>query len=784
MGKKEGVTLTDVDALIDLLERRKRISVEDAARQLGTDVSTIENWSNILEEQDLVTTKYSLTTPYLEIKQTKDDKHDGLFSEKNDKVSKDNGHDTVPPQEKQIMEPSLDMVGKELTTPEQEDINGLISQVKALISDGNLSSAKKIYSQIKRSYDSLPVVFLQRKNKIENELIHINNELSISLQRQGLEKIKQGTVDINKLLKQGNGLIKKKDIDNAVQVYNEVKSVYDSLPSGFFSEKTKLAENILKFFQKLSTITTKINNKNMELKTKEILVLVNQIEAFIAQRNVEKAIDVYTKLKKVYSSLPPGYLTKKLDIQEKMINIYRQLMVDKKSILKSDVIEKINTIKQLLKYANDYMKKNDIENGVKSFNEAKAIFEKMPKAFSHEYHVAQQMLLKSYKQLIELKEYVSVRSIKSGSTEILSLIQKSKTAHKNKDYDVAYDLYEKAVSLYNHFPHGFDPKKIEIRTKVYQLYYDVVSGSDFIELGELNPYVKNRYLKLLDLMVTAHEIVDSQQFSMIDQIYNSIYSLYNELPVGLVSKKFLLKQEISRIFEIHRFYHAAINLRKYYNNNDMKGLRFTLNYINQNYESTEKKCYGFVKLVKYVKLEYEKYVTKAYSREQMLALKLKAKQPGKLEAKESPRFVLPEEIPKKRDETTLETEEEERAKIDKLFKLRKTKKLYKAAMKNIKEGDFVTATQALERLQRLEPRNRLIEEKLVEVRELRKNKFRGSITNRLINAKKQRLRRYMGQKNYGSALQEVHTILELDPEDEETQLLLQEINMKKDQARV
>ncbi len=783
--KKEGLMLTDVDVLLHLLEKRKRISMEQAAKELKTSIATIENWTSVLEEDGLVTTKYSLTTPFIEFKQTTDAKHNGLLAKKDkafdfSKESKEKMKSEQSAEHLEINPIQSDV--HEVVSIEEGNMKSLISQAKSLIKQGNFDQAIDVYGKIKRAYDSLPVVFLQRKSSIESELVHLNNELSVEYQRNEFERIKQGKIKINDMLKQGKRLIKEKKVDEAIETYNNIKTLYNSLPEGFYGDKTKLAEDVLDFFQNLSQITSALNKQNMSIKTSKILALVNQIEALIARRDVEQAIQTYAELKEIYSTLPPGYLDRKLDLQEKMINIYRQLMVDKKSILRQDVMEKSGMIKQLLQQSYNYMKNQDIDNATKTFNEARRVFDKMPSAFSDEHSNSQALLLKYYRQLIELKKYVSVQSIKQGSSKIHKLVEKAQKAHKAKDFDVAYDLYKEVIHEYNTLPQGFDPGKLELRKQVYQLYYDVISGHDLLELGELNPYIKVRYFKLLDMLVGAHEVIDSNQFSLIDKVYSSIYGMYNELPVFLVNKNFLLKKEVGKIFEIQRLYQAALGLQKYYYSKDIPGLRTALSFINTNFANAEINCYGFVKLLKFVKQEYEKYVVKAYMT-QKLPDKIVVMEET-MKTQEQLKAILPQRVIEKKNMAAILEEEAERKDIDQMFKLRRSKQLYRAALKNIKEGDYVTASKALERLLKLDPRNRMVEKKLVEVTKLRQGKFKSSMVSRLINAKKNRLRTYVIDKSYDLALEEVYTILELDPEDEEAKLLLDKINFEKGKAKV
>lgn len=59
------VVTTDVDRLISLVELKKEISIDDAAKQLGVSSKTIESLGDLLEEEGIVHIKYKFTTPYL-----------------------------------------------------------------------------------------------------------------------------------------------------------------------------------------------------------------------------------------------------------------------------------------------------------------------------------------------------------------------------------------------------------------------------------------------------------------------------------------------------------------------------------------------------------------------------------------------------------------------------------------------------------------------------------------------------------------------------------------------
>lgn len=56
---------TGVDKLVLLVESKKKIALDEAAKALGVSVTTIEEWVDFLEEEGIITVEYSLTNTYL-----------------------------------------------------------------------------------------------------------------------------------------------------------------------------------------------------------------------------------------------------------------------------------------------------------------------------------------------------------------------------------------------------------------------------------------------------------------------------------------------------------------------------------------------------------------------------------------------------------------------------------------------------------------------------------------------------------------------------------------------
>lgn len=77
---------TGVDKLLDLVKEKKRIAVADAAKALSVSQQIIREWSDFLEEENLISVEYHLSNPYLTEKQiSKEDlkkKHEEYKSKK------------------------------------------------------------------------------------------------------------------------------------------------------------------------------------------------------------------------------------------------------------------------------------------------------------------------------------------------------------------------------------------------------------------------------------------------------------------------------------------------------------------------------------------------------------------------------------------------------------------------------------------------------------------------------------------------------------------------------
>ena len=65
MAAKKSVIETGVDKLVKIISQYKKISVKDAAKELGVSVSSVEEWADFLEEEGIISIQSQFATVYL-----------------------------------------------------------------------------------------------------------------------------------------------------------------------------------------------------------------------------------------------------------------------------------------------------------------------------------------------------------------------------------------------------------------------------------------------------------------------------------------------------------------------------------------------------------------------------------------------------------------------------------------------------------------------------------------------------------------------------------------------
>lgn len=551
MPEKEGIMETDVDSLMSLLESKEKISIKDAAKELNVKQSVIEEWARYFEEEGLIKITYQFTTPYIEWVGKNNKKRGTTLTSKKDKKSVEAGEPKPL-----VMKEGLVKDEKALARLEhkKKDVANLMAEAHAAIVTGEFDKAKQTYEKLYDEFNKVPTMFLEKMNQIEDDLIKLNNEIVVKLENKLQEDMSSKEAEILKLLKEAYTELKLNDFDKANEIYNKIKILYKNLPQGFFAEKINLTKKVLSFYENLNNYRSKLAINKLKEKSEMMAKELTAAKMALQKGHVDEASIAYSLAREAYAALPDGYFEDKVALQQKLLEIHQQIVDAKKESSLIQAKEKVEAIKVILSEIVELLKKKEVVIAVQRYGEIKTLYSEMPKGFIKNEHLLQNEILKMYKEITTAKNNLSLEAIHNGKKRILTYIKGSKECLKKNDSDLAFQYYKQSVETYNTLPKGFDKTKVEVRNAIYDTYFEVVSHSDMLTLGELQGYAKDKYFSLLRLIVNAYEIVSTGKFDLLPHIYKNIYIIYQELPLSLVSKKTKLRDGIKNIYLMYKLY--------------------------------------------------------------------------------------------------------------------------------------------------------------------------------------------------------------------------------------
>ncbi len=560
---KQETVKTEADLLMKLLEDVKEISMADAAKKLGVPQATLEAWATFLEEEGLLSIKYQMTTPYMVYvpKARKLDEPElPVMLEKEEQKEPIERAKEKEIQELEIQDLKKKPWVKEVThvMKKAEDINFLLDRAYDHLKNGEFDNAQEIYNQIKGVYYALPKDFLEKKKEIEQSLVKLNKDLGLKIDKFAIQRMDQASKNIRSLLKGADQGIKKDNIDEAIKKYNEMKTEFEKLPEGFFSEKKELQGHMIKLYEFLSKLQRQRSSSEFYSKEKRIRELIKGIKDCIVQGNINYGISLYEEIGSVYQSLPNGFLDDRIKLQEGIFGIYDELIKKYREASKAKLEKNSSKIRELIKELRANLQQNKFGVAEQIYDNIKLLYSQLPQGFMKEKTDIQLEILKAYEELTTKSDDVMAKSAELRIVDIDRMLDKAFRYAKLKKYDSAQNLYNKAVEEYNQLPPGFSQKKAELRHRILELYRQNLVDVD-TDLLRATPAANDKYNELLQLMVQIHKDIESQKFESIEIHFNELEKMFAELPVGFVEKNPAIAKRINLLRQEFNLYKDTLN---------------------------------------------------------------------------------------------------------------------------------------------------------------------------------------------------------------------------------
>jgi len=458
------VVRTRADELVKLVKQKGELSFEDAAKALNVSSSTIESWANFLEEEKIVSIKYNFTTPFITV-----------FQEKIKAV----------PEKKTLKKETIEKkeLDKAALIKEEElsEINRMLAEAYACLKKGQFERAKEIYAQIKKQYEDLPLRFLEKKKELNTTLTRLSKDLSVNLSKASLKEIEKKSQNIRKLLNMLEHRIEKREILDAIKIYGQIKTTYNSLPEGFLEQKLILQNKIIEIYERLITIREEQDIRDTSVKKSEIINLLEEMKQSMNEKNIPLAIKLYEKIRELYNSLPKGFLQEKAELQARIIRLYEELLSNYKLSAIKDINHKTKKIDELSRLMKRNMAEINPESASEVYNQIKNIFYSMPEGFLKQKTDIQKNILGLYETLaLELDKRAS-EDFNIKYQKINKMLEDAFNYVKNKNFEVASDIYKQLMMVYNSMPTGFLEKKTMLRTRIIAFYKDLSSHEELKE---------------------------------------------------------------------------------------------------------------------------------------------------------------------------------------------------------------------------------------------------------------------------------------------------------------
>jgi tetratricopeptide (TPR) repeat protein len=357
---------TGVDGLIRLVEEKNRISVSDAAKELGVPVKTIEKWMDFLVEEEKIGVEYKFTTPYLyrldnkpkdvkDIKISKkelldignvdittsdnlDDDLDLDFSTESDDSpdsDDDSKNEIVDEEELQGDRSHFDKLNKFLhPKTETKKIVSPVDKAKVAfekiidkVNSDKLTESYELYSKAKHFVSKLPDT--EEMDYFNKKMIEIN-ELFLDRVKKLLPEMEKMSNEIGSQIKEGIKKIEIGNIEEGKAYYSQIVKLYNSMPDILAEKKKLLYNEIFDYYKFLVNKEYSLNIIKINQIEEKIVNYISNVEYFLEENDFKKANLEFEKINSSFDDLPVGFTEYKLDIHTKILKLYEELKISNK----------------------------------------------------------------------------------------------------------------------------------------------------------------------------------------------------------------------------------------------------------------------------------------------------------------------------------------------------------------------------------------------------------------------------------------------------------------------
>ena len=199
----------------------------------------------------------------------------------------------------------------------------LFDNIKNHLSNKNLKQAEQSYAQL---WHLLVQQKLKWDRELYEELLSLSRQFS-SILNEAYSEMKRNADHIYELINKAKLSLKEGKKELAFQIYSEIKTIDESIPSIFFEEKKIIENQITDFHRGLTNVVDHELIKKASLLVQEINQLIERVNISIRSNDMTNAILNYNKCTELYNQIPEGFLRHKNSIGMRLLDIYKIISI-------------------------------------------------------------------------------------------------------------------------------------------------------------------------------------------------------------------------------------------------------------------------------------------------------------------------------------------------------------------------------------------------------------------------------------------------------------------------
>jgi soluble cytochrome b562 len=231
------------------------------------------------------------------------------------------------------------------------EVDAAFREADKLLKAGNLALAISAYRKMMAAYANLPPGFLKQKTALQNKIAPLHAALSRYYEANAEIKLGKITQHIRMQLTRMQELLARENLAEARNTYNQLSSVFKSLPDGFLREETGLQVEALNAYERLLAKENVAQHKTLKSADSSVHELLKKTEVALQNGALEQAEALYQQAKRAYTRIPSSDAGQRLAIRNQLLTLYRQLLMSKSQLMQARAVPEIHSRIQELNQA-------------------------------------------------------------------------------------------------------------------------------------------------------------------------------------------------------------------------------------------------------------------------------------------------------------------------------------------------------------------------------------------------------------------------------------------------